>query len=65
MKQRLDYLAKEISLLKIKANDNEQYSRKNNIRIYGLEEKPHENPKEVVTALVNDKLKIRYSISST
>ena len=59
MKQCLESLEKELALLKIKANDNEQYSRKNNIRIFGLDEKPHENPREVVTSFINNKLGIR------
>ena len=37
-----------------KANYNEQYSRKNNIKIHGVKEEPHENTQEVTTNLLRD-----------
>lgn len=35
---------------------NEQYSRKNNIRIYGLEENPDKNPQEKIIGLAREEL---------
>ena len=44
-----------------KANYNEQYSRKNNIKIHGVEENEHENTQEVATKLLQDVAEVTVS----
>lgn len=44
-----------------KLNDLEQYSRRNCVRIFGVEERAEENPFDLVTALANDKLGLNVS----
>jgi hypothetical protein len=41
----------------------EQYSRKANIRIFGVKESTRENCKQVVADIINDKLQLRYTLS--
>ena len=56
----LNNLKQEIEYLQTKTNDNEQYSRKNHIRIFGLPENtPNtENSKQLVLDFIKDRLKI-------
>lgn len=44
-----------------KANWNEQYSRKNNIKIHGLKESKTENVKELVQSVIRDKVGVSVS----
>ena len=48
LKEEIAMLKAELSTLKEKANDNEQYSRRSNIRIFGLKEDPDENCHDTV-----------------
>jgi hypothetical protein len=45
-------------MVEAKANENEQYSWRNNIRIFGLPEAKEENCYKIVIDLCKDKLKI-------
>ena len=56
----LNNLKQEMEYLQTKTNDNEQYSRKNHIRIFGLPENtPNtENSKQLVRDFIKDRLKI-------
>ena len=49
LKKQIDDLSVELNEVKKHANENEQYSRRCNIRIFGLPELENENCYEVVT----------------
>lgn len=48
----------DINTIIKKMDDLEQYSRNNNIRVYGLQEKPNENTHDSILKIINDILKI-------
>lgn len=48
----------EINAIMLKIDNMEQYSRKNNIRIFGLPENINENTPELILNIIKDKLKI-------
>ena len=54
LKSEVLSLRSELSEVKAKANDNEQYSRRNNIRIFGLGEENNENCYDVVLRLCDE-----------
>jgi hypothetical protein len=47
-------LRSELAEVKVKSNENEQYSRRNNVRISGLPENVHENCYDVVLDLCGE-----------
>ncbi len=47
-------LRSELAEVKVKSNENEQYSRRNNVRIFGLPENVHENCYDVVLDLCGE-----------
>ena len=54
LKSKNEALRCELAEVKAKFNDNEQYSRRNNIRIFGLHERSHENCYDVVLNLCGE-----------
>lgn len=48
----------EIDTINKKIDNMEQYTRNNNIRIFGLQEKPNENTQELILNIIKEKLKI-------
>ena len=56
LKKQVDDLSVELNEVKKHANENEQYSRRCNIRIFGLPELENENCYEVVTEFCKTKL---------
>ena len=56
LKKQIDDLSVELNEVKKHANENEQYSRRCNIRIFGLPELENENCYEVVTEFCKTKL---------
>lgn len=53
----------ELKTIRNMAAENEQYSRKNNIKIYGLEEEKGEECVQKIVKLLKDKLNIQLYIS--
>ena len=53
----------QVKLAIAKANDNEQYSRKYNLRIFGLEEKADENCTEFLKEFCATKLNFQLSVA--
>ena len=51
LKSENEALRSELAEVKAKCNENEQYSRRNNVRIFGLPENVHENCYDVVLDL--------------
>ena len=58
LESRLSAAQEEAKLAINKANDNEQYSRKYNLRFIGIEEKKDENCTELIVAFCKEKLGI-------
>lgn len=57
--KQLTDLETQLKDLQHKCDSNEQYSRRNNLRIYGLRENPDENLTETVTSLLNKELELQ------
>ena len=57
-------LEKKIEEICEKNDDLEQYSRRNSLRIFGLDETEHENPSEVTLKLINSDLGISMDVTS-
>lgn len=57
-------LKTSIQSVKRWANQNEQYSRKNHLRIFGLPQNKNEDPVKRVHTLVTDKLKVKLDIKN-
>ena len=55
----IEALKKENEMLIIACNNNEQYSRKSNIRIFGLDETNQENCKQKVIGFIHNKLHLK------
>ena len=55
----IEALKKENEMQTIACNNNEQNSRKSNIRIFGLDESNRENCKEIVIGFIHDKLHLK------
>ena len=59
IEERLDKIENQTKNNAIKANENEQYSRRNNLRIFGLHQSDqNEDSISIVNAFITDKLKI-------
>ncbi|CAB3991401.1 Hypothetical predicted protein [Paramuricea clavata] len=58
LKDEVASLKSKFVIVEAKANENEQYSRRNNIRIFGLPEAKDENCYKIVIDLCKDELKI-------
>jgi hypothetical protein len=58
LKDEVALLKSKFVIVEAKANENEQYSRRNNIRIFGLPEAKDENCYKIVIDLCKDELKI-------
>ena len=56
LQEDLNELNRRLNKVQNKANDNEQYSRRNNLRIYGIAEKQIENCYDEVTKFCNEEL---------
>jgi peptidoglycan hydrolase CwlO-like protein len=56
LQEDLNKLNRRLNEVQNKANDNEQYSRRNNLRIYGIAEKQIENCYDEVTKFCNEEL---------
>jgi translation initiation factor 6 (eIF-6) len=56
LQEDLNKLNRRLNKVQNKANDNEQYSRRNNLRIYGIAEKQIENCYDEVTKFCNEEL---------
>lgn len=58
--QRINVLEKEVKDLNLKCDSNEQYSRRNNLRIHGLPESPDNdgNLHNTVVSLLNEELQL-------
>jgi hypothetical protein len=54
LKSENEALRSELAEVKAKSNENEQYSRRNNVRIFGLPENVRENCYDVVLDLCNE-----------
>lgn len=54
----------DIILLQKKADEQEQYSRRSNIRIFGIEEDKEENTDDIIINLVNKQLKVDMNVNS-
>ena len=59
--RKLLYLQREIEQVKEHTVKNEQYSRRNNLKIFGLKEETNEDTAEAVVKMVKDKMKITMS----
>ena len=51
--QMINQLKDDVKQLEVKCDGLEQYSRRNSLRIYGIDEKEGESPAEIVLDLVN------------
>ena len=51
--QTIKALKEEVKVLETKTDALEQYSRRNSLRIYGIEEKEHEDPAEIIVNLTS------------
>lgn len=58
IKSEVDMLKTRLAETKAMANDNEQYSRRNNIRLFGLTEEAGEDCYDVVLGFCENDLKI-------
>lgn len=62
LKKQIKDLSDELGKVKIHANDNEQYSRRCNVRIHGIPEKKDENCYEVVTEFCKQDLGCEFGV---
>lgn len=56
--KEIDMLQKKVTLLESKVDDQEQYTRRNCLRIYGVTESEAESTDEVILKLAQEKLKV-------
>ena len=56
---KIGLLEKKVAALEAKYDDVEQYSRRNSLRIFGLEEEDTENPVAVTLKLINKDLGVQ------
>ncbi|KAK9685545.1 hypothetical protein QE152_g37957 [Popillia japonica] len=55
---KVEQLESQLRTVNAKLDDQEQYSRSNNLRIYGLSEKKDENTEEAVATFLRQKLEL-------
>ena len=55
----LNIISSQVKEVKTAANKNEQYARRNNIRIRGLSVPPNENTKTAVSKFLNNQLSVK------
>lgn len=58
LENQVSDLKAEIEEIKLEKDMNEQYSRRNNLRIFGVQERPEEKTNEILFKIIKDKLNI-------
>lgn len=56
--EKIKHLNQRVSDLEIKSDDLEQYSRRNSLRVYGIQEREFENPVEITREMFKQELDI-------